>query len=95
MFDEYYQKRNARSRDKVRAIQKEADREVAPLVEEDLTALIMEDPNSFLGKSGHVSPSKVKLRFKVPYNRAQSAAQEATQQLKLKLERERAEKEAV
>jgi len=95
MFDEYYQARNARQLERVRSIQKENDKVVSPMQADDLIALIMETPQDYIGKSGNISPSKVQVHFKVPYNRAQEAASEATNQLKHGLTTEEAEKEAV
>jgi hypothetical protein len=91
MFDDYYDQRNARHIERVRALQKESNKIVAPLESDDLVALIMQDPQKFIGKSGNISPSKVQVEFKVPYNRAQTAATDATSQLQHKTETETAE----
>lgn len=93
LFNDDYEKRNKRARERVNAIQKEAEKEVSILQAGDLVGLIMEKPEDFIGKQGNISPSKVQVHFKVPYNRAQEAATDATTQLKARVELEQAEKE--
>lgn len=93
MFDEYYEKHNKRDRERVRAIQKEADKEVVTLMVGDLVPMIMEKPEDYIGKKGDISVSKVQTKFRVPYNRAIEAAHLATEQLRAKERLEEAEKE--
>ena len=94
MFDEYYEQRNRKHIDRVKAIQKQGDKVAPSLDSEDLVALVMEDPQKFIGRTGSISPSKVMSTFKVPYNRAQSAATDATAQLEHRKTTEKAEDEA-
>lgn len=92
-FDEYYEKRNKRDRERVRALQRESEKEVVLLTSEDLVPLIMEKPEDYIGKRGDISVTRVQTKFRVPYNRAHLAARLATEQLLAKATLEKAEKD--
>lgn len=95
MFDEDYEQRRTHNLERVQAILAESNKNVSAVMPEDMVTVIMQEPQKYIGKSGNISPVKVKSEFKVPYNRAQEAATEATKQLKRKEDLEEAEREAV
>lgn len=93
MFDEDYQARNKRAIERVRSIQKEADKEVSSLQVEELVSLIVEKPVNYVGKTGSISVSRVLEKHKVPYNRAQQASRQANEQLRARKALEDAERD--
>jgi len=95
MFDEDYERRRSKNLERVQAIVAESNKVMSAVQPEDMVTLIMQEPQKYLGRSGNISPVKVRSEFKVPYNRAQEAAMDATSQLKRRAELEEAEKEAV
>lgn len=84
-FQEDYDRRNQRARERVKAIQSELGKVVSPLQADDIVPLILaeheKDPSKLIGNKGHISPKKVMIKWNIPFNRAQEAAAKATDKL--------------
>jgi hypothetical protein len=79
---EFTELRNRQHLEKLRQIQDEAARPVNLTSHEALVRKIMSDRDRYKGVSRRVSVTKVMLKEKIPYSRAQMAASEANDMIK-------------
>ncbi len=91
--DEFTTKRLKMQREIIQAMHKDMDKVPSSLSVEELVTLIMEDPEKYMSIPGKISPGQVEDEFKVPFNRAQSAARRARKLLNQKKQLGKAEDE--